>query len=73
MARGWIHTVYEYGLWHNELEEGERVSSHRSREEAVTHGRAYARVWRTRHVVHNEDGTIAARNNYDGEPWSPRL
>ena len=67
MARGWIHTIYENELWHNEAEDGRRLSSHLSKDQAVAHGRAAARVWRTGHVIHNEDGTIAARNIYDGD------
>jgi hypothetical protein len=68
MARGWIHTVYKNDSWHNEVEDGRHLSSHRSKDQAIASGRAAARVWRTEHVIHNEDGTIAARISYDAEP-----
>jgi hypothetical protein len=69
MARGWIHTVYRNDWWHNEVEDGEHLSSHYTRDQAVASGLAAARVWRTEHVIHNLDGTIAERNSYGTIPF----
>jgi hypothetical protein len=71
MARGWIHTVHRDGRWLNEVEGGEILSTHQTKEEAVDAGRGFAQQRRTEHVIHNMDGTIAERNSYGGDPYPP--
>jgi hypothetical protein len=71
MARGWIHTVHRDGQWVNEVEEGEVLSRHTTKEEAVEAGRQAAIQRKTEHVIHNMDGTIAERNSYGSDPYPP--
>ena len=68
MGRGWVHTVHKGGQWVNEIEDGEEVSTHSTREEAVSAGRDRARADKTEHVIHAEDGTISERNSYGSDP-----
>lgn len=70
MARGWIHTVHKI-KWVNEVEEGEQLSSHWSKQAAVAVGRRQAQERRTSHVIHNTDGTIAEQKSYGPEPFLP--
>jgi Uncharacterized protein conserved in bacteria (DUF2188) len=72
MARGWIHTVHKGGRWVNEVEGGETLSTHGTKEEAITAGRSAAQQRRTEHAIHNLDGTIAKRNSYGNDPYPPR-
>jgi uncharacterized protein DUF2188 len=68
MARDWIHTVYKDGRWVNEVEEGEELSSHDTKEEAQSAGRSAAQQRQTEHLIHNQDGTISERNSYGNDP-----
>ena len=65
MARGEVHTVNRAGLWRNELKgELRELSKHTSKAEAIARGRQYAHRRRAEHVIHNLDGTVAARHTY---------
>jgi hypothetical protein len=70
MAEGFVHTVWKNDEWVNEIELGDEVSRHATKEEAVESGRNLARQRKTEHVIHNQDGTIAERNSYGGDPES---
>jgi hypothetical protein len=70
MARGWVHTVYGNGRWRNEVEDGQILSAHDTREAAVEAGSVMARQLKTEHVVHNSDGTIAQQTSYGHNPAS---
>jgi hypothetical protein len=70
VADGYVHTVYKDGEWVNEIEDGEEISRHPTKEEAVERGRDEARQRRTEHVIHNQDGTIGERNSYGSDPES---
>jgi hypothetical protein len=72
MARGWVHTVHRDGAWLNEIEGGQVLPRHRTKDEAVAAGRDRAQRDRTEHVVHNMDGTIGYRNSYGHDPFPPR-
>jgi hypothetical protein len=71
MARGWVHTVHVDGVWVNEVEDGDALSRHSTKGEAVAAGRQAAIARRTEHVIHNLDGTIAGRNSYGSDPYPP--
>jgi hypothetical protein len=70
VADGYVHTVYKDGEWVNEIEGGDEVSRHATKDEAVERGRELARERQTEHVIHNQDGTIAERNSYGSDPES---
>jgi hypothetical protein len=70
VADGYVHTVYKDGEWVNEIEGGDEVSRHATKDEAVERGRELARQGQTEHVIHNQDGTIAERNSYGNDPES---
>ena len=72
MARDWIHTVCEGGVWINELEGEGRMSAHDTKEEAVTEGREIARARGAEHVIHGVDGAVDERNSYGKDPYPPR-
>jgi hypothetical protein len=72
MARGWIHTVNKGGQWVNEVEGGEILSRHSTKESAVAAGRAQAIRGKTEHLVRRLDGTIEYRNSYGNDPYPPR-
>lgn len=72
MARGWVHTVHKGGSWINEVEGGQQLSAHRTKDAAVEAGRTEAKRQRTEHVIHNLDGTIGSRNSYGGDSFPPR-
>lgn len=67
-----VHTVYRSDCWANKIE-GEQgtLSLHGSRYEAVRHGQAHARNNNTEHVIHEPDGTVAERIDYEGPPGVP--
>lgn len=71
MARGWVHTVHRDGLWVNEIEGEGQISSHATKDAAVSAGRDAARARRTEHLIDNLDGTIAERNSYGNDPYPP--
>ena len=70
MADGYVHTVYKDGEWVNEIEGGDEVSRHATKDEAVERGRELARERQTEHVIHNQDGEIAERSSYGNDPAS---
>jgi hypothetical protein len=70
VADGYVHTVYKDGEWVNQIEGGDEVSRHATKDEAVERGRELARQRQTEHVIHNQDGTIAERNSYGNDPES---
>lgn len=72
MARGWIHTVHKNGQWVNEIEGGQVLSTHSTKEAAVAAGREEAKRRKTEHVIHNLDGTISERNSYGPDSFPPR-
>lgn len=65
MATGDVHTVYEDGVWKNKVEGGQRASNAGgTKAERQAFGRDMAVERGVEHVVHNQDGTIGARNTY---------
>ena len=70
MAEGFVHTVPVDGHWENTVagQDGMVGGPHRTKSEAVAAGRTEAQRRKTEHVIHNEDGSIAERNSYGGDP-----
>ena len=70
MAVGFVHTVHRQRRWLNEIEGDDAALSGRyeTKDEAVAAGREEAMRRETEHVIHNEDGSIAERNSYGGDP-----
>jgi len=69
MARGSVHTVpVDDGLWRNRVESMELLpGAYLTKADAVEAGSKEAKRRETEHVVHNRDGTIAARHSYGPE------
>jgi len=70
MAEGFVHTVHRDGRWINSVE-GDPAplpESFDTKEDALEAGRAEARGRQPEHVIHDEDGSIAERNSYGGDP-----
>ena len=65
MADGDIHTVKHGNGWANRAEGNERVSNTApTKEQAQAAGRDMAIDRGVEHLIHNQDGTISARNTY---------
>jgi len=61
-----IHTIRREGVWVNEVHgEGKVPGRHRTKDEAADTGHEIAAAIGAEHVVHNIDGSIAARGNPD--------
>lgn len=73
MAKKGVHTVPSPSGkgWVNK-QEGEVVSRHRTKENAVDRGRTIARKDKTEHTIHRKDGTISEKNSYGNDPFPPR-
>lgn len=57
--------------WVNKVN-GEAVSGHRTKEDAVLVGRDIARELRVEHTVHRRDGVITEKNSYGSDPYPPK-
>ena len=57
--------------WVNQ-ENGNILSTHRTKENAVERGREIAREQRTEHTIHNSDGQIGRKNSYGNDPNPPK-
>jgi Uncharacterized protein conserved in bacteria (DUF2188) len=69
MAEGFVHTVHADGSWRNTIEGAPPLpGTYAIKAEAVEAGRAHAMQRETEHLIHNEDGSIAERNSYGGDP-----
>ena len=69
MAEGFVHTVHADGSWRNSVENAAPLpGTYDTKAEAVEAGRAEAKRRKTEHLIHNEDGSIAERNSYGGDP-----
>jgi hypothetical protein len=70
---GGVHTVPgEPGTgWYNKLD-GEIVSKHRVKYEAVRAGKQIARVLNVEHTIHRADGVITEKNSYGADSFPPR-
>lgn len=68
---GDIHTVPNGSGWSNK-ENGEVVSNHRTKENAVDAGRGYAKTNHSEHVIHNRNGQISEKNSYGNDPHPPK-
>lgn len=64
MARALIRTIGRGRFWVNELADGTLISKHLERQKAIRAGQDACRRRRAEHLIHNEDGTLAARNDY---------
>ena len=67
---GGVHTVPAEGAapgWWNKLD-GEIVSRHRRKEDAVESGREIARTLQVEHTIHRSDGVITEKNSYGNDP-----
>jgi hypothetical protein len=72
MASGDVHTEPHGDGWANKVEGSERAAStHRTKVAAVKRGRDLAILRRVEHLIHEQDGAIAERNSYGGDPASP--
>ena len=68
---GDIHTVPNGSGWSNK-QNGEVVSNHRTKENAVDAGRSYAKTNHSEHVIHNRTGVISEKNSYGNDPYPPK-
>ena len=69
MADGFVHTVFKFNRWTNEVEGDEgNIDTFETKEAAVEAGRERAIDRKTEHVIHNQDGVIAERNSYGNDP-----
>jgi hypothetical protein len=64
MARALIHTIRRDRFWVNEFDDGTLVSKHIDKVKAMRAGREACERRRAEHIVHNEDGAVAGRNDY---------
>ena len=64
MARRLIRTIRRERFWVNEFADGTLVSKHLDKTKAIRAGREACERRRAEHVIHNEDGTVAGRNDY---------
>ena len=73
MAKKSVHTVPnpDGKGWVNK-QDGEVISRHRTKENAVDRGRSEARKDRTEHTIHKQDGTISKKNSYGNDPNPPK-
>ena len=71
MASGDVHTEPHGDGWANKVEGRERAAStHRTKVAALKRGRDLAILRRVKHLIHEQDGTIAERNSYGRDPAS---
>lgn len=64
-----IETYHQDEQWHVRRQgESRRVSSHRTKDDAITAGRELAIRERAEHVIKTLDGRIAERNSYGNDP-----
>jgi len=70
---GGVHTVSALtgAGWWNRVD-GEVVSRHPRKDDAVEAGREIARKLRVEHSIHNADGAIGEKNSYGNDPFPPR-
>lgn len=54
------------------LSGGEQVSQHRTKADAIAHGRGLAQTYHSEQVIHSLDGRIVERNSCDQAPTPPR-
>jgi hypothetical protein len=57
--------------WWNKVD-GEVISRHRTKDNAVEAGRVIARRLRVEHTIHLSDGKIGEKNSYGNDPFPPR-
>ena len=70
---GGIHTVPAAkgsGWWNKE--DGQVLSRHRLKREAVAAGREIARALEVEHSIHRVDGRISEKNSYGNDPCPPK-
>lgn len=68
-----VHTVPNpHGKGWINKQDGEVVSRHHTKENAVERGRSVARQDHTEHTIHKKDGRISEKNSYGRDPMPPR-
>jgi hypothetical protein len=75
MATKGIHTVYDSqrNRWVNKQEKSSQpLSSHFTKDNAVTKGRRIAKKRKAEHVIHYQAGPIQKRNSYGNDPFPPK-
>jgi Uncharacterized protein conserved in bacteria (DUF2188) len=69
VSKGFVHTIYKNERWLNELEGGEELPGmYATKDQAVAAGRDIAKVDRTEHVIHKQNGQIGERHSYGNDP-----
>ena len=69
---GGVHTLPAKGAgWINEMS-GKVLSRHRTKADAVTARRGYARQAHVEHTIHTSDGVMAEKNSYADDPSPPK-
>jgi hypothetical protein len=70
---GGVHTVPSPAGagWWNKVD-GQVMSRHRLKDDAVEAGREIARRLEVEHTIHASDGTIREKNSYGNDPFPPR-
>ena len=60
-------------MWENKAEKSSTpLSSHHTKENAVTKGEQIARQEKVEIFIHGKDGKIQERNSYGNDPFPPR-
>lgn len=72
-SSGNVHTVPnpKGAGWTNKVN-GEAVSNHRTKENAVNAGRDLAKANQSEHTIHNQNGQIGKKNSYGNDPNPPK-
>jgi hypothetical protein len=73
MAQGDVVTYYEDGVWKSKVEGSSRAAhSGGTKTEQASVGRQMAQERGVEHTIRNQDGTIAEKNSYGGDPYPPK-
>lgn len=68
----WINTTpNEHGGWDNQ-QEGDKISHHRTKQEAEERGKIEAKKAHTELKIHNKDGKISESLSYGNDPYPPK-
>lgn len=67
-----VHTVPNKNRGWDNKQDGETISHHPTKAEALENGRMEAKKDHTEHRIHNRDGKIATANSYGHDPFPPR-
>ncbi|WP_416729215.1 DUF2188 domain-containing protein [Fictibacillus sp. JL2B1089] len=68
-----VHTVpNKNGTGWNNVQDGEVISHHRTKDKAEEKGKQQAKKDQTEHRIHKKDGKIGESNSYGNDPNPPK-